>query len=87
MIIYLQILFIYYILQKIPGKSIVLFHACAHNPTGVDPNQDQWKELAETVKRRNLFPFFDMAYQGFASGRIMKKLNNLIFNDIRKFLF
>ncbi|PBC27684.1 aspartate aminotransferase, mitochondrial [Apis cerana] len=57
-------------LSRIPGKSIVLFHACAHNPTGVDPNPDQWKELAETVKKRNLFPFFDMAYQGFASGSL-----------------
>ncbi|KAG8437270.1 hypothetical protein GDO86_008103 [Hymenochirus boettgeri] len=44
------------------------FHACAHNPTGVDPRQEQWKELAALVKSRRLFPFFDMAYQGFASG-------------------
>ncbi|KZC09653.1 PREDICTED: aspartate aminotransferase, mitochondrial [Dufourea novaeangliae] len=59
-------------LCKIPEKSIVLFHACAHNPTGVDPKPEQWKELSTLVKKRNLFPFFDMAYQGFASGSIEK---------------
>ncbi|KAK1163594.1 aspartate aminotransferase, mitochondrial-like [Acipenser oxyrinchus oxyrinchus] len=57
-------------ISKIPEKSIVLFHACAHNPTGVDPKPEQWKELAALVKKRSLFPFFDMAYQGFASGDI-----------------
>uniref|UniRef100_A0A4W3HBQ5 Aspartate aminotransferase n=1 Tax=Callorhinchus milii TaxID=7868 RepID=A0A4W3HBQ5_CALMI len=55
-------------ITKLPEKSIILFHACAHNPTGVDPKQEQWKELAAVVKQRNLFPFFDMAYQGFATG-------------------
>ncbi|XP_034975873.2 aspartate aminotransferase, mitochondrial [Zootoca vivipara] len=59
-------------ISKIPEKSIVLFHACAHNPTGVDPRPEQWKELAAAVKKRNLFAFFDMAYQGFASGDINK---------------
>lgn len=43
-------------------------HACAHNPTGVDPKPDQWAELSNLIKKRNLYPFFDMAYQGFASG-------------------
>lgn len=56
--------------QKIPEKSIILLHACAHNPTGVDPKPEQWKELSAIVKKRNLFPFFDMAYQGFASGTL-----------------
>ncbi|KAI1235487.1 hypothetical protein IHE44_0002358 [Lamprotornis superbus] len=51
-------------------KTIILLHACAHNPTGVDPRQEQWKELAATVKKRNLLVYFDMAYQGFASGDI-----------------
>ncbi|XP_069757047.1 aspartate aminotransferase, mitochondrial isoform X2 [Narcine bancroftii] len=55
-------------ISKIPEQAIILFHACAHNPTGVDPKPEQWKELAAAVKQRNLFPFFDMAYQGFASG-------------------
>ncbi|XP_017795230.1 PREDICTED: aspartate aminotransferase, mitochondrial isoform X2 [Habropoda laboriosa] len=53
---------------KIPEKSIIVLHACAHNPTGVDLKLEQWKELATVVKNKNLFPFFDMAYQGFASG-------------------
>ncbi|XP_076233039.1 glutamate oxaloacetate transaminase 2 [Calliopsis andreniformis] len=57
---------------RIPEKSIILFHACAHNPTGVDPKPEQWKELSDIVKKRKLFPFFDMAYQGFASGDIEK---------------
>uniref|UniRef100_UPI00398F2667 aspartate aminotransferase, mitochondrial-like n=1 Tax=Pristiophorus japonicus TaxID=55135 RepID=UPI00398F2667 len=55
-------------ISKTPEQAIILFHACAHNPTGVDPKPDQWKELAAIIKQRNLFPFFDMAYQGFASG-------------------
>ncbi|EJD51900.1 hypothetical protein AURDEDRAFT_111475 [Auricularia subglabra TFB-10046 SS5] len=55
-------------LKNAPEKSIVLLHACAHNPTGVDPTQEQWKELSDLVKEKQLFPFFDMAYQGFASG-------------------
>jgi aspartate aminotransferase len=59
-------------LAKIPEKSIVLLHACAHNPTGVDPKPEQWKEMSKVIKSRNLFPFFDMAYQGFASGNIDK---------------
>ncbi|XP_062922657.1 aspartate aminotransferase, mitochondrial [Mobula hypostoma] len=55
-------------ISKLPERAIIVFHACAHNPTGVDPRPEQWKELAAAVKQRNLFPFFDMAYQGFASG-------------------
>ncbi|EKM60996.1 uncharacterized protein PHACADRAFT_134034 [Phanerochaete carnosa HHB-10118-sp] len=55
-------------LKNMPEKSIVLFHACAHNPTGIDPTPEQWKEISEVVKEKQLFPFFDMAYQGFSSG-------------------
>ena len=55
-------------LQQAPEGSIVLLHACAHNPTGVDPTRDQWKEIAKVVRVRKHFPFFDCAYQGFASG-------------------
>ncbi|XP_057668418.1 aspartate aminotransferase, mitochondrial [Diorhabda carinulata] len=57
-------------ISKIPEKSIILLHACAHNPTGVDPNKEQWKEISEVIKKRNLFVFFDMAYQGFATGSV-----------------
>ncbi|KAF8516114.1 pyridoxal phosphate-dependent transferase [Hysterangium stoloniferum] len=55
-------------LKAAPEKSIVLLHACAHNPTGVDPTPEQWKEISDIVQEKGLFPFFDMAYQGFASG-------------------
>ncbi|KIW32762.1 uncharacterized protein PV07_04286 [Cladophialophora immunda] len=55
-------------LKSAPERSIILLHACAHNPTGVDPTPDQWKQIAEIMRERKLFPFFDCAYQGFASG-------------------
>ena len=59
-------------LKSIPEGSIVLLHACAHNPTGVDPTQEQWKAIAEVIKAKGHFPFFDTAYQGFASGSLAK---------------
>ncbi|KAI9711875.1 MAG: aspartate transaminase aat1 [Chrysothrix sp. TS-e1954] len=55
-------------IKTMPKGSIVLLHACAHNPTGVDPTQEQWRAISEAVKEGNHYPFFDMAYQGFASG-------------------
>lgn len=55
-------------LNKLEAGSAVLFHACAHNPTGVDPTAEQWPEISKLVKDKGLFPVFDMAYQGFASG-------------------
>lgn len=57
-------------ISNIPKGSIILFHACAHNPTGVDPKPNEWKQISQIVKDRNLFPFFDMAYQGFATGNV-----------------
>lgn len=51
-----------------PERSIILLHACAHNPTGVDPTEQQWREIAEVIRQRNHLPCFDTAYQGFASG-------------------
>uniref|UniRef100_A0A170YUJ9 Aspartate aminotransferase n=1 Tax=Triatoma infestans TaxID=30076 RepID=A0A170YUJ9_TRIIF len=57
-------------LSKIPDQSVVLLHACAHNPTGIDPKKEEWKELSAIIKQKNHFPFFDMAYQGFASGDV-----------------
>lgn len=50
--------------------DVLLLHACAHNPTGVDPTRDQWKRIAELAKAKGLFVVFDIAYQGFASGDI-----------------
>jgi len=55
-------------IKAMPKNSIVLLHACAHNPTGVDPTQEQWKAISDAVKEGGHYPFFDMAYQGFASG-------------------
>lgn len=53
-----------------PAGSVVLLHACAHNPTGVDPTQQQWQALAQLMQERQLIPYFDSAYQGFATGNI-----------------
>ncbi|KAL1599456.1 putative secondary metabolism biosynthetic enzyme [Paraconiothyrium brasiliense] len=50
-----------------PG-SIFVMHACAHNPSGCDPTQEQWRRLATIAKSRNLFPLFDAAYLGITSG-------------------
>lgn len=58
--------------KEMPEGSIVLLHACAHNPTGMDPTMEQWKEISDTVKKQKLVPFFDCAYQGFASGDAVK---------------
>ena len=55
-------------IKAAPDHSIFLFHACAHNPTGVDPTHEQWREIEKVVKEKHIFPLFDMAYQGFASG-------------------
>ncbi|KAG7960977.1 hypothetical protein I3843_10G155800 [Carya illinoinensis] len=54
--------------ENAPDGSFFLFHPCAHNPTGVDPTEEQWREISNKFKVKNHFPFFDMAYQGFASG-------------------
>ena len=50
-----------------PG-SVVVLHACCHNPTGADLTQSQWQEVVDIVQARGLLPFLDMAYQGFAEG-------------------
>ncbi|CAH0700366.1 unnamed protein product [Spodoptera exigua] len=55
---------------SIPPGSIILLHACAHNPTGVDPKPEEWQTLSEVIKEKKLLPFFDMAYQGFATGNV-----------------
>ncbi|KAJ5896472.1 Aspartate aminotransferase [Penicillium subrubescens] len=55
-------------IKAAPENSIILLHACAHNPTGVDPTQEQWRQISDVVKEKGHFAFFDMAYQGFASG-------------------
>ncbi|KAF8065801.1 ASP1 [Scenedesmus sp. PABB004] len=51
-----------------PRGSVFLLHACAHNPTGVDPTPEQWSALSKLMLEKGHFAFFDMAYQGFATG-------------------
>lgn len=51
-----------------PDKSAFVFHACAHNPTGVDPKPDQWAKISAAAKQKQHFIIVDSAYQGFASG-------------------
>jgi aromatic-amino-acid transaminase len=55
-------------LEGIPAGSIAVLHACCHNPTGVDLDQQQWNAVLEIVQSRGLIPFLDLAYQGFAEG-------------------
>ncbi|MGE8306991.1 MAG: amino acid aminotransferase, partial [Pseudomonas kermanshahensis] len=55
-------------LNSLPSGSIVVLHACCHNPTGVDLNLDDWKNVLEVVKAKGHVPFLDMAYQGFGDG-------------------
>lgn len=54
-------------LHDIPKGDIVLLHASCHNPTGIDPDEKQWRAIADVVVERELLPFVDVAYQGFAS--------------------
>jgi len=55
-------------LKAMPAGSIVLLHACCHNPTGADLSEEQWTEVIQAITQRNLIPFLDMAYQGFGDG-------------------
>ncbi len=55
-------------LKSIPAASIVLLHACCHNPTGADLTDAQWAQVIEVITQRGLIPFLDMAYQGFGDG-------------------
>uniref|UniRef100_A0A7S0RL76 aspartate transaminase n=1 Tax=Pyramimonas obovata TaxID=1411642 RepID=A0A7S0RL76_9CHLO len=57
-------------IKAAPKGSVILLHGCAHNPTGVDPTKEQWEVIADTVKECGHLPFFDVAYQGFASGSL-----------------
>lgn len=54
--------------EKAPNNSCFLLHACAHNPTGMDPTPKQWDALSSLMLKKGHLPFFDSAYQGFASG-------------------
>ncbi|NCF23227.1 MAG: aminotransferase class I/II-fold pyridoxal phosphate-dependent enzyme [Gammaproteobacteria bacterium] len=54
-------------LREIPKGDIVLLHTCCHNPTGIDPDEAQWRAIADVLVERGLIPFVDVAYQGFAA--------------------
>ncbi|XP_019162806.1 PREDICTED: aspartate aminotransferase, mitochondrial-like [Ipomoea nil] len=55
-------------IKNAPSNSFFLLHPCAHNPTGIDPSTEQWEEISHMFKVKKHFPFFDMAYQGIATG-------------------
>ena len=55
-------------LRAMPAQSIVVLHACCHNPTGVDPTPEQWAQVAKVIQEQKLVPFLDIAYQGFGDG-------------------
>ncbi|WP_422419810.1 amino acid aminotransferase [Pseudomonas sp. GZD-222] len=55
-------------LEAAPKGDVVLLHACCHNPTGFDLSQDDWRAVLEVVRRRELLPLIDFAYQGFGDG-------------------
>lgn len=55
-------------LRTLPARSIVLLHACCHNPTGVDLRPAQWQALLPVLRERELLPYVDVAYQGFGEG-------------------
>jgi aromatic-amino-acid transaminase len=55
-------------LKQLPARSIVVLHACCHNPTGVDLGQEEWARVVELFQTADLIPFLDFAYQGFGEG-------------------
>jgi aromatic-amino-acid transaminase len=55
-------------LRQVPEGDVVLLHACCHNPTGFDLSHDQWQQVLDIVRSRNLLPLIDFAYQGFGDG-------------------
>lgn len=55
-------------LRQLPEQSIIVLHACCHNPTGVDLSIDDWQAVIEVLAEKNHIPFLDIAYQGFAEG-------------------
>ena len=55
-------------LATVPEGDVVLLHACCHNPTGFDLSQDDWRQVLQIVRERQLLPLIDFAYQGFGDG-------------------
>lgn len=50
-------------LKAAPDGAVILLHACAHNPTGVDPTEEQWEGIRNVIRSKQQLPFFDCAYQ------------------------
>ena len=74
-------------LNNAPEDSVVVLHVCAHNPTGIDPTQEQWKQIADVMEKKKLFTFFDCAYQGFASGDLERDSYSVRYFESRGFEF
>ena len=74
-------------LNAAPEDSVVILHVCAHNPTGIDPTPEQWKQIADVIETKKLFPFFDCAYQGFASGDLERDSYSVRYFASRGFEF
>ena len=55
-------------IRALPARSVVLLHACCHNPTGVDLSRAQWEQLIPVLRERELLPYLDLAYQGYGDG-------------------
>lgn len=55
-------------LAQLPEKTVVVLHACCHNPTGCDPTADEWRKISKVMMDNQLLPFFDCAYQGLGDG-------------------
>ncbi|MHC5085165.1 MAG: amino acid aminotransferase [Planctomycetota bacterium] len=55
-------------MQQIPAGDIIILHACCHNPSGIDPTLDQWKQIAQMINDKKLLPLMDFAYQGLGRG-------------------
>ena len=55
-------------IKKMPAGDVIMLHGCCHNPTGIDPTPEQWKQLADAIYEQKLLPLLDFAYQGFGNG-------------------
>ena len=59
-------------LSAAPDGSVFVLHTVAHNPSGVDPTEEQWRQIADLCHKKNTIPIVDTAYQGYASGILDK---------------
>ena len=55
-------------LKQIPAGDVACLHGCCHNPSGIDPTREQWKQIADVIYERGILPLLDFAYQGFGDG-------------------